>query len=166
MQKEKVCCIAGPEQLPVGIDEEWVKQRLEAEIRRMVTYEGVTCFYIGMRPCICQWAAEIVLQLKKEYPSVKLKCVLSCETLANDWTELQRDLFYAVMEHCDEELLLQGEYTSDCEKACAKFLVKRCTSVLAVWDGVEIGNTGMILLYARREGREIRLIKLLTPKQN
>lgn len=166
MQKGKNCCITGPERLPDGIGEKCVREKLETEIRRMVTYEGITCFYIGMCPGICQWAAEMVLQMKKECPSVKLRCVLSCETLADDWTEPQRDRFYTVMEHCDEELMLQGAYTSDCEKTCAKFLVKHCESLLAFWDGVEISSTGMALLYARREEREICLIKLITPKNN
>lgn len=164
MQKENACCIAGPEHLPNGITEEWVRKKLDSEIRRMVTYEAVNCFYVGMRPGVCQWAAETVLRVKKDYPSVRLKCVLPCETLADDWTEPQRDRFYDVMEHCDEELMLQGAYTSDCEKKCAKFLARRCAAFLAFWDGTEICATGMALLYARRENCEINLIKLIPPK--
>lgn len=164
MQKEKACCIAGPERLPDGVNEEWVRKKLDSEIRRMVTYEAIDSFYVGMRPGTCQWAAETVLRVKKDYPSVRLKCVLACETLADDWTESQRDRFYDMMEHCDEELMLQGAYTSDCEKSCAKFLAKRCEVLFAFWDGTEISATGMALLYARREDREIHLIKLMPPK--
>ena len=164
MQREKACCIAGPEYLPDGIAEEWVRKKLGSEICRMVTYEAISSFYVGMRPGVCQWAAEAVLRVKKDYPSVRLKCVLSCETLADEWTEPQRDRFYSVMEHCDEELMLQGAYTSDCERKCAKFLANRCDTFLAFWDGTEISATGMALLYARRENCEINLIKIVPPK--
>lgn len=162
MQKSRTCCVTGPcaERLPSGIGEHAIKQKLEAEIRTLITYEGITSFCIGMEPGVCQWAAEVVLQIKKEFPRLKLNCLLSCETLADDWTEPQRDRFYSVMEHCDEEWMLQGAYTPDCERKCARYIVRYSDMVLAVWDGVEISKTGYMLLLARAAGREIRLIDL------
>lgn len=162
MTNGRTCCVTGPrgEQLPPDIRESTIKKKLEAEIRGLITYDDVSCFYIGMEPGVCQWAAEVILKLKKDYPSIKLHCVLSCETLANDWTEPQRDRFYTVMEHCDEEWTLQGAYTADCERKRVQYIIRRSDVVLAVWNGVEISHAGYALLLARTAGKEIRRIRL------
>lgn len=162
MQKGNTCCVTGPraEYLPPGATERGIKKKLEAEIRKLVTYDGVTGFYVGMEPGVCQWAAEVILQLKNIFPGIKLHCVLSCETLADNWTEPQRDRFYAVMEHCDEEWMLQGAYTPDCERRCARYLIRHNDLLLAVWNDVEISGAGYALHLAQAAGKEIRLIRI------
>lgn len=168
MPNSKICCVTGPREDRIAAgNEKMIRKELEETIRRLITYDDVGCFTIGMEPGANQWAVEIILRLKEEYPAVRLNCVLSCETLADEWTEPQRDHFYDVMEHCDEELMLQGAYTTDCERKRDEYIVRRSDCVLAVWDGVDISSTGYILLLARRSGKEIKIIGLrITARKN
>jgi len=41
---------------------------------------GVNEFFTGMALGVDQWAAEIVLDFKKDHPYIKLTAVLPCET--------------------------------------------------------------------------------------
>lgn len=159
MKNRKTCCVTGPREDRIAAgNEKMARKELEEKIRRLITYDVVSCFMIGMEPGVNQWAAEIVLKLKEKYPAVRLNCVLSCETLADEWAEAQRDRFYGVMELCDEELMLQGAYTADCERKRDEYIVRHSDFVLAVWDGVDISSTGYILSLARRSGKEIKTI--------
>ena len=58
--------------------------------------------------------ASYVMQLRKAYPLLRVTGVLACETRTNDWREDARDRFFAVMDHRDEECLLQTHETPDC----------------------------------------------------
>lgn len=159
MVKSKTCCLTGPREDRIASgNEKMIRKELEDKIRKLITYDDVSCFYVGMESGVNQWAAEIVLRLKEEYPAVRLTCVLSCEALADEWTEPQRDHFYDVMERCDEELMLQGAYTADCERKRDEYIIRRSDFVLAIWEGVDISSTGYLLSLARRSGKEIETI--------
>lgn len=161
----RACCFTGhrPQNLPFGFDERnpdciWLKQRLETEIRRLITYEHTTCFYSGMGLGVDQWAAEIVLKLREKYSYIRLKCVLPCETQAEFWTEPQRDRYFSIVEQCDEEIMLQGPYTKGCMQKRNKFMVDSSNIVLAVWNGEEASGTGSTVRYAQKKEREIFII--------
>ena len=68
--------------------------KLKALMRiQIVTLAGedVTDFYTGMALGVDQWAAEIVLDIKKARPSVRLIAVRPCETQADSWSAEQRE---------------------------------------------------------------------------
>ena len=78
----KACAFTGhrPKKLPWGYNETDVrcvalKAALERQIRSLVQ-EGVMDFLSGMAEGVDLLAAEIVLHLRSEYPSVKLHCIL------------------------------------------------------------------------------------------
>lgn len=88
---KKACAFTGhrPKKLPWGYDEEDVrcvalKAVLERQIYSLVQ-EGVTDFLSGMAEGVDLLAAEIVLSLRAEYPSIKLHCILPYKGQETEW---------------------------------------------------------------------------------
>lgn len=159
-----VCCFAGPrpQSLPFGLDENnasclRLKQVLKEQTVYLIEILGATHFISGVDLGIGQYAAEIVLGLKKDYPGITLECAIPCEKQAENWTVAQRERYFSIVEHCDKETLLQRYYTSDCRKKRKEYMVNQSNYVLAVWNG-RAGDTRNIISLARSMEKTIIVI--------
>ena len=159
--KEKVCAFTGhrPQNLPFGFNEndarcDRLKELLRFSIEKLITDKGVTTFISGMAIGVDTYAAEIVLEMKKKYPNIKLEAVIPCETQAVKWSEKDRDRYFGIIEKCDTETLLQTKYTADCMQKRNKYMVDKSDYLIAVWDGKPSG-TGKTVNYAKSKGKKI-----------
>ena len=164
MNKQKVCCFTGhrPQKLPFGFNEQderciKLKEALKEKIVLMIEENGVTDFISGMAIGTDIFAAEIVLELKKQYPQLWLECALPCETLAAKWREAERDRYYRIIEQSDKETLLQTHYTPDCMQKRNEYMVGKSDYVIAVWDGAPSGTRNTVR-YAIESGKEVIII--------
>ena len=83
--KTTTCAFTGhrPKSFPWGYDESapdcvLLKEVLAAQISALAE-RGITDFLSGMAQGVDLWCAQIVLDLKKKYPSLKLHAILPCE---------------------------------------------------------------------------------------
>ncbi|WP_258106871.1 DUF1273 domain-containing protein [Christensenella minuta] len=120
---------------------------------------SVSTFYTGMALGVDQWAAEIILDLKRQHPHIKLIAVLPCEAQADKWSSTQRDRYFdGLLPRCDDVITLQGKYTPDCMHKRNRYMVDRSNHLLAVYDGDGRGGTAYTVRYAQGKGREILVI--------
>ena len=103
----KACAFTGhrPKKLPWGYNEADVrcvalKAALEREIRLLIQ-EGVTDFLSGMAEGVDLLAAEIVLHLRSEYPSVKLHCILPYKGQETEWPAASQARYHAILAEAD-----------------------------------------------------------------
>ena len=68
-----------------------LKEKLRALIVKLIEEEGVTHFISGMAQGVDMYAAEIVLELKKQYPQITLECAIPYERQAVRWPEALRN---------------------------------------------------------------------------
>lgn len=162
--KIKKCAFTGhrPQKLPFGLNEEdercvALKQKLREEIIRQIEVNGVTHFITGMALGVDMYAAEIVLGLKSSYNGITLESAIPCETQAEKWTEAQRDRYYEIAAQCDEETMLQHQYTPDCMQKRNRYMVDEADYIIAVWDGRPSG-TSKTVQYAQRQGKPVTVI--------
>lgn len=162
--KIKKCAFSGhrPQKLPFGLNEEdercvALKQKLREEIIRQIEVNGVTHFITGMALGVDMYAAEIVLGLKSSYNGITLESAIPCETQAEKWTEAQRDRYYEIAAQCDEETMLQHQYTPDCMQKRNRYMVDEADYIIAVWDGRPSG-TSKTVQYAQRQGKPVTVI--------
>lgn len=166
MYVEKItACFTGhrPQSIPCLWDENSekslrLKEELKKSIIELIENHGVIHFISGMAIGVDMIAAEIVLDLKKEYPNVTLECALPCETQANKWTVKYRDRYFSIIEMSDKETLLQTHYTADCMHKRNRYMVDKSDYVIAVWNGSPSG-TGKTVLYAKENNKQIIQIK-------
>jgi len=161
---ESACAFTGhrPMRFCFGYDEsdkQCVKiKKLLAERVGTLIAEGVTIFYSGMALGVDQWAAEIVLGMKKDHPGIRLIAVRPCGTQADRWTDKQRERHHSTLALCDEVITLHEKYRRGCMHERNRFLVDHAQYLLAVYDGGSKGGTAYTIKYARQQGRRVTTI--------
>ena len=99
----KTCAFTGHRPKGLGypeLDERCaaLKEKLRALIIRMIEEEGVTHFISGMAQGVDMYAAEIVLELKKQDPQITLECAIPYERQAVRWPEALRNRYFSIAE--------------------------------------------------------------------
>lgn len=131
-----------------------LKETLAKEIAKLVD-AGYTDFLSGMAEGADTWAALAVLALKKENPTLKLRCILPCEGQEDGWSALAQERYFSILEQADEVVYVSREYSEGCMLKRNRYLVDHATCLLAVYNGERRGGTAMTVRYARKLGREI-----------
>ncbi len=158
---EKTLCFTGHR--PQSVNYLWneenseckrLKEKLKSTIINAIENEGVSHFISGMAIGVDMICAEIVLDLKKDYPYVTLECALPCETQAARWSESYRNRYFSIIEKSDKETLLQTHYTNDCMMKRNKYMVDKSDVVIAVWNGSKSG-TGNTVNYAKQNCKKV-----------
>lgn len=119
---------------------------------------GVTDYYSGLALGVDQWASEIVLDMKKEHPNLRLIAVRPCETQANRWNDEQQERYHKTLALCDEVVTIQAHYTRAGIFKRNRYLVDHAGHLLAVYDGEPKGGAAYTIEYAKKQGRLITII--------
>ncbi len=113
---EIVCAFTGhrPKSFPWQYDETasdcvLLKEVLTAQIEALAD-RGVTDFLSGMAQGTDLWCSEIVLDLKKKNPALKLHCVLPCKGQESKWTASSQALYRSILEQADEVVYVSRDY--------------------------------------------------------
>jgi len=157
---DHTCCIIGqrPQELIWRFNEEdprcvKFKNLLRQQIEHMIVTYGVTRFLTGLERGAETYAAEIILDLKRNYP-ITLECVLANEDMRNDWLEEECDRFYDIIVRADKEYLLEGHASEDSMAKRNRFMVSRSHYVLVISDGKK-GDVMEAGIYAYRNNRYV-----------
>jgi len=161
--EEKRCCFTGhrPDKLPWGAEENaagclLLKECLETEILRLFR-TGVTEFFTGMAMGVDIWAAEILMNLRREYRELRIVAVVPCRRQAEEWPPAWREGYLEVLRRADEAIYLQEEFTADCMVKRDRYMVDHCGHIIAVYGG-QPGGTRYTLFYAKRQNRDITVL--------
>ena len=155
----KTCAFTGHRPKGLGYPESderctVLKRCIHSLIVRMIEEEGVTHFISGMAQGVDMYAAEIVLELKEQYPQITLECAIPYERQAVRWPAVLRERYFSIASKCDKETMLQRQYTRDCMKKRNQYMVDCADVVLAVWNG-EPSGTGQTVWYAKEKGKVV-----------
>ena len=135
-----------------------LKAVLAEQIGKLVA-AGVTDFYSGMADGSDVWLSQIVLDLRKENPALKLHCFLPCEGQADKWSIAAQERYHAILEQADSVVYTSREYYDGCMIDRNHRLVEAAGCLLAVYNGERRGGTAATVRYAQKLGREILIIE-------
>lgn len=162
------CSFTGhrPKKLPWKYDEGdsrcvALKAELTAQITKL-TEAGVTDFFSGMAEGTDCYCAQIVLDLHRKNPALKLHCVLPCEGQADRWSDSARERYDSILEQADFVDYVSREYHDKCMLERNRRLVEQAGILLAVYNGEWRGGTAATVRYARNMGRGIIMIHPVT----
>lgn len=164
MSYKIACAFTGhrPERFSFGYDNEdekciRLKLIMANEIAKLIE-KGVFLFYTGMAQGVDQYGAEIILDMKRQYPHIQLIAVLPCETQANKWPPAQRERYFNILAVCNDVITLRAHYTPKCMLERNRYMVDQAEYLLAVYDGGNEGGTAYTVHYARKKQRKISVI--------
>lgn len=164
----KVCAFTGhrPKSFPWGYEESardclLLKEVLEAQITALAE-QGVTDFLSGMAQGVDLWSSQIVLDLQKKNPALKLHCVLPCKGQDSKWTASAQERYRSILAQANEVVYVGQEYNRDCMLKRNRYLVDHSSILLAVYNGTWRSGTGATVRYAQKLNREIIIIDPVT----
>lgn len=159
------CCFTGhrPSGLSCGYDETApeclrIKKELQLEINKMITNHNVRHFMTGMALGVDTWAAEIVLEAKKNYPGVTLTAAVPCPEQPIRWRKESIDRYNNILSLCDKVNMISEKITPYCMIKRNHYMVDNSQYVLAVWNGSFSCGTGKTVEYAQKKGKNIVII--------
>ncbi len=159
------CCFTGhrPEQIPWIRNEDSdrtkkLKETLSCVIDKAID-DGFTDFYCGMARGIDTLAAEIVTQKIDDNKNIRLHAALPCPEQQLHWTDNEKLRFERILSCASTKTIISPMYTNSCMLTRNRFMVDNSQRVIAVWNGLFRGGTGFTVRYAKKENKEIHLIR-------
>lgn len=160
----KVCAFTGhqPKSFPWKYNEAapgcvLLKEVLAEQIKALAD-RGVTDWLSGMAQGVDLWCAQIVLDLRKENPALKLHCVLPCEGQESKWAASAQERYRSILAQANEVVYVGQEYNRDCMQERNRCMVDRASILLAVYNGAWRSGTGATVRYALKKGRDVIII--------
>lgn len=147
-KRMKRCCFTGHRPSKLKKDEQAIKQSLMAAIDEAIA-RGFTTFITGMAQGTDIWAAEIVLDKRRENPNLKLICALPHPDFEKSWRVEWQKRFNAVRNVADLERTICPAYSKAAYQKRNIWMVDHSALVIAVFNG-EPGGTLNTIQYAQQ----------------
>ena len=150
--KEKTCCFTGHREIPER-DYNLLKQKTKNAIVALIG-KGVIYFGAGGARGFDTIAAETVLELKNDYPQIKLILVLPCPDQTKGWKEDDIRKYNIIKENADKVVFTADHYFNGCMHVRNRHLVDN-SGYCICYLTKENGGTAFTVNYAKTKGLEI-----------
>ena len=154
--KEKTCCFTGHRIIP-KTDYETLRVELK-EILIQLIDRGFIYYGAGGALGFDTLAAKTILELKKQYPMIKLILVLPCLNQTYRWKEKDVRVYEDIKVKADKVVYVSKEYTTECMLIRNRHLVDN-SSVCVCYKTKNTGGTAYTVRYAKERGLEIINLK-------
>ncbi len=150
--KEKMACFTGHRQIPAE------QKSHIAEIVRQTVVEliGKDYCYFGAGGALGfdTVAAQTVLDLKNDYPHIKLILVLPCESQTNGWSESDKRMYEHIKEQADKFTYTSKTYFRGCMQKRNRHLVDYSSACICYLTQ-KTGGTAGTVKYAISKGLKV-----------
>lgn len=123
---------------------------------------GVRLFYVGGAVGVDTWAAEIILELKrqKEYADMELFIAIPFPEQAERYTDGQTKRYDRILGQCDHKKIISRHFSPVAYKRRDYFMADNSQYLIAVYDRDKSirSGTGMTTNYAIKKGLHITYI--------
>lgn len=152
MIKDKTCCFTGHRSIPDNKKEE-IKEVLKLEIIKLIN-QGVCFFGTGGALGFDTLVAHIVLELKEQYPHIKLILVLPCHNQTYRWKEQDVKTYENIKLKCDKYVYTSVDYDEQCMLKRNRHLINHSNYCICYLEK-ETGGTAYTVNYAKLKGLKI-----------
>lgn len=153
--RKRTCCFTGHRKIP-SKQAKKIAGRLKDEIIKLIN-QGYIYFGAGGALGFDTMAAQAVLELRTNYPQIKLILVLPCKTQTRGWERHDIEIYEYIKKQCDKFVYTSEEYTSSCMFKRNRHLVDN-SSVCICYLTNSTGGTAYTVDYARKA--ELQIINL------
>ena len=157
--RDRTCCFTGHRDLSALVQKR-IAAKLEQTIISLIN-RGIIFYGAGGARGFDTLAAQTVLNLKKDYPNIKLILVLPCLTQTQGWRATDIAKYERIKAQADKVVYTSREYTSGCMHKRNRHLVDH-SSVCVCYLTNSSGGTAYTVQYAREHG--LKIINLAEPK--
>lgn len=133
-----------------------LKARLRDMIR-MLVWEGYSHFITGGAQGVDMYAAEIVLELRRQYPWIVLELAVPYEGQASRWSYQEQARYARIMAQADIVTYVHHSYSKEAAFDRNRYMVDQADLLVAAYNG-RPGGTAMTIDYAKRTGVPVTCI--------
>lgn len=138
-----------------------IKTAITEEIKKLYA-AGVKLFYVGCAVGVDTWAAEAVLELKKQadFYDIELFCVIAFPEQADSFKPGQKKRNQRILSQCTYKEVINRHYSPVAYKRLNYYMVDHTQHLIAVHDHVNSERSGLIqmLNYAVSKNLQITFI--------
>ena len=148
----KTCCFTGHRIMKTTPE---LVQRLRDTIFNVIK-QGVTAFYNGGAIGFDMLAAETVIELKSDYPDIKLHLLLPCpsDEQIKGWNKSQIVRYDKILQAADSVTVVSNHYSRDCMKQRNERLVELADCCICYCTNPRSG-TGQTVRMAKDKGIDV-----------
>ena len=164
-RKFYTCCFTGhrPNKLPWKYKERGIKLfLLKIKLKNIIKSaikSGYKYFISGMALGSDMLCAEIVLNLKKNYPYIKLECAIPCINQTEKWTKNNVIKYKKVLSKADKVVYVSSsKYFNGCMAKRNNYMINNSSLLIAIYNGTP-GGTQQTIEKAKDNKLEIIIIK-------
>ena len=147
--KERTCCFTGHREIEEK-DYAELKKKTKSIIISLIE-KGVFFFGAGGARGYDTLAAETVLELKKDYPQIKLILFLPCPDQTRGWIEADIRKYNYIKESADKVVYTADHYYRGCMHVRNRHLVDNSNYCICYLTK-ETGGTAFTVNYANKQG--------------
>ena len=151
-EKNIACCFTGHRKIPQKKYVQ-IQEKLRDEIVTAIQ-NGYNFFYAGGAIGFDTMAAQAVLELKTQYPHIKLILVLPCVNQTDGWEQSDIDEYERIRDLADEVIYTSEEYKKGCMHKRNRYLVDH-SSLCICYMTRKSGGTAYTVEYATSNGLKI-----------
>lgn len=150
-----------------GLDEDSpavcdLKTRLHATLESFI-WQGYRHFYTSATQGIELWAAEIILELREQYPGVALEMVIPYDSHARKWPKELQERYDVVRQQADIVTFISYSYQKGAIFARNRYLLENCHVLLAAYMPGLASGTEKLTQQARWRGHQVCTIPIVRP---
>lgn len=145
----KSVCFAGHRNLNVTPE---IKERLGETLKALIE-RGAEDFYAGGALGWDMLCEDVVLELKENFPNIKLNIILPCpaDQQTAKWNAKQKSHFYTILKGADSVEVVSKKFFYSCTKIRNRRLVELSECCVCYFDVKNYsGSTGQTLLMAEK----------------
>ena len=161
--KSKVACFTGhrPQKLSWGYNEKderclRVKEKARERILNAIN-DGYTTFISGLAMGFDMICAEIVLEVKKDNPELKLVGAIPCLDQPSRWSESYKRRYKNIVEKLDHKVCKCTSYVNGCMQERNRFMIDNSSLCIALYNG-KSGGTAQTVKDAEKKGLKLAII--------
>lgn len=147
--KNRTVCFTGHRKIPPKRMTS-LARRLRTEIVELID-KGYLYFGAGGALGFDTLAAQTVLDLKSDYPQIKLILVLPCLSQADAWSSEEKDTYEHIKANADKVVYTSREYTRGCMHKRNRHLVDNSSACICYLTE-KSGGTAYTVDYAISKG--------------
>ena len=150
--KDQTACFTGHRKIPF-LRKRKIKKRLKQVLVEAIE-QGYRYFGAGGALGFDVLAAQTVLELKREYPEIKLILVLPCQDQTRGWAQKDIEEYERIKAAADKVVFTSKEYYSGCMHKRNRHLVDN-SSLCICYLTEQSGGTAYTVDYAQAHGLKI-----------
>ena len=144
-QSVRACAFTGHRILDENLSKSALLDCILALVKR-----GVENFYCGMAIGFDLLAAELVLQVKKEYQNVKLIACIPCYGQERYFPEKDKKRYVEILQNADEKITLSDTYTPDCMLKRNRYMCDNADVLVAYLHQNKGGTAYTVKYFSKR----------------